>query len=90
MRTESTESEVTTIEEMEMIEYDSEESTTELATPSSATHTIEFTDEEFNTFIGVISSMYNLLVFWFILWATLKSLSMIRSQYLKGTKGVKD
>lgn len=81
---------MTTTEEMEMIENDSEESTTETATLTSATHTIEFTDEEYNNFVGVVSSLYNLLVFWFILWASLKSLSMIRSQYLKGTKGVKD
>lgn len=81
---------MTTTEEMEMIENDSEESTTEIATPTSAKHTIEFTDEEYNNFVGVVSSLYNLLVFWFILWASLKSLSMIRSQYLKGTKGVKE
>lgn len=73
-----------------MIENDTSGSTTEISTPTSATHTIEFTDEEYNNFIGVVSSLYNLLVFWFILWASLKSLSMIRSQYLKGTKGVKE
>ena len=73
--------EVTTTEEMEEVE----ESTTETATSTDATYDITITEEDIQSVLTDLHGIYNLFVFWFLVWFALEMLGRFKKQFIKST-----
>ena len=71
------------------IEYENESSPTD-ASPSDAVHTFQITESEIKTVTDTLPQLYNLFVFWFLVWFGLQMLSRIKNAFFKSTKGVDD